>query len=73
MKTMNIHDAKTHLSRLVNEEFIIAKTGKPVARVIPIGPDAGERRFGFMRGQIRVPDNFDELDVDEIADLFGTK
>ncbi|MHB1173436.1 MAG: type II toxin-antitoxin system Phd/YefM family antitoxin [Lacisediminihabitans sp.] len=71
MKIVNIHDAKTHLSRLVEEEFIIAKAGEPVARVTPIGPDAGARRFGFMKGRIRVPDTFDELYSDEIAELFG--
>lgn len=73
MKVVNMHEAKTHLSRLVNEEFIIAKAGKPVARVVPIEPDAGERQFGFMKDQIQVPDNFDELYADEIADLFGAK
>lgn len=73
MKTVNIHEAKTHLSRLVEEEFIIAKAGKPVARVIPIVPDAGTRRFGFMKGQIQYPDNFDELFADEIADEFGAQ
>jgi antitoxin (DNA-binding transcriptional repressor) of toxin-antitoxin stability system len=73
VKTVNIHEAKTHLSRLVNEEFIIAKAGKPVARVTPIGPDSGSRRFGFMKGRIRYPENFDELYADEIAEEFGAK
>lgn len=70
MKTVNIHDAKTHLSRLVEEEFIIAKAGKPVAKVLPIGPDDGTRRFGFMKDQIRVPAGFDELFAEEIAEMF---
>ena len=73
MKTVNIHEAKTHLSSLVNEEFIIAKAGRPVARVTPIEPESGTRRFGFMKGQIRYPDNFDELYADEIAEEFGAK
>ena len=71
MKTVNIHEAKTHLSRLVEEEFIIAKAGKPVARVTPIGPSSGAREFGFMKDEIRVPDDFDELYADEIAEMFG--
>lgn len=73
MKTVNIHEAKTHLSRLVDEEFIIAKAGKPVARVTPIKPGHGTREFGFMKGEIVVPDNFDELYATEIAELFGAE
>lgn len=66
MKTVNIHDAKTHLSRLIEqaakgEPFIIAKAGKPLVKVTaieaPLG--GGERRLGFMSGQITVPDDFD--------------
>lgn len=71
MKSVNIHEAKTHLSRLVDEEFVIAKAGKPVARVVPIGPDVGTRQFGFMKEQIRVPDDFDELYTDEIVEMFN--
>jgi antitoxin (DNA-binding transcriptional repressor) of toxin-antitoxin stability system len=71
VKTVNIHEAKTHLSRLVEDEFIIAKAGKPVARVTPIGPSSGTREFGFMKDEIRVPDDFDELYADEIAEMFG--
>ena len=66
MPTYNIHYAKTHLSRLLErvakgEAFIIAKAGKPVARIVPLdAPESSEnRRFGFMAGQIRVPDDFD--------------
>ena len=72
MKIVNIHEAKTHLSRLVNEEFIIAKAGKPVARVTPIGPSSGVREFGFMKDEIQIPDDFDELYADEIAEMFGS-
>ena len=56
MKTVNIHEAKTHLSRLVEaaakgEPFIIAKAGKPLVKVIAVEAPAAPKRFGFMRGQ----------------------
>jgi prevent-host-death family protein len=78
MRTVNIHEAKTHLSRLVDEaakgeSFIIAKAGKPVAKVTaldtPTGPQI--RRLGFLKGQIAVPDDFDRIGKDEIEELFG--
>ena len=63
MLTVNIHEAKTHLSRLVDravkgEPFVIAKAGKPLVKVVPLEtPEAGQvRRLGFMAGQIAVPD-----------------
>jgi prevent-host-death family protein len=76
MTTVNIHEAKTHLSQLLarvadGETVIIAKAGRPVARLSPI--DENETRpplFGFMAGQITVPDDFDTMFADEIADLF---
>jgi prevent-host-death family protein len=78
MKTINIHDAKTHLSRLVDqvangEPFVIAKAGKPLAKVIPLGaPEAGQvKRLGFLAGQITVPDDFDQMGHAEIEQLFG--
>jgi prevent-host-death family protein len=78
MLTVNIHEAKTHLSRLVNraakgEPFIIAKAGKPLVKVMRLEtPEAGEvRRLGFMAGQIAVPDDFDRLGEPEIEQLFG--
>ena len=78
MKIINIHDAKTHLSRLVDqaakgEPFIIAKAGKPMAKVIPLGaPEAGQlKRLGFLAGQITVPDDFDQMGRAEIEQLFG--
>jgi len=77
MRTVNIHEAKTHLSRLVDraaqgEPFIIAKAGKPLVKVVPLdAPAAGEaRRFGFLRGQISVPDDFDTMFADEIEKEF---
>ncbi len=78
MRTVNIHDAKTHLSRLVEraaggEPFIIAKAGKPMVKVVPLDqPEAKEtRRLGFMRGQISVPDDFDRMFEREIEEMFG--
>jgi len=78
MTVVNIHEAKTHLSRLValvarGESFVIAKAGKPLARVIPINAkDSPEDRLGFMKGETRVPKDFDEMGRDEIASRFGT-
>ena len=78
MQTYNIHEAKTHLSRLVDqathgEPFVIAKAGKPLVKVMAL--DAAEQkprsRIGFLKGQVRVPDDFDTLCADEILDLFG--
>jgi prevent-host-death family protein len=78
MQTVNIHEAKTHLSRLVEraakgEPFVIAKAGKPLVKVIPLdAPSAGEvRRLGFLAGEISVPEDFDRMGGEEIADLFG--
>jgi prevent-host-death family protein len=78
MKIINIHGAKTHLSRLVDqaakgEPFIIAKAGKPLVKVIPLGaPEAGQlKRLGFLAGQITVPDDFDQMGRAEIEQLFG--
>lgn len=77
MHTINIHEAKTHLSRLVEQAaqgdvFIIAKAGKPLVKVIPLdAPDAGHvRRVGFLAGQIQVPDDFDRMGQDAIETLF---
>ena len=77
METVNIHDAKTHLSRLVEraaagEPFIIAKSGKPMVKVIPLdSPSGGEiKRLGFLTGQIDVPQDFDRMGEDEIEKLF---
>jgi prevent-host-death family protein len=76
MKAVNIHQAKTHLSKLVEEAakgegFIIAKAGKPLVKVVPIdAPEAKEvRRIGFLEGQIAVPDDFDEFN-EEIEKMF---
>jgi prevent-host-death family protein len=78
MRTVNIHEAKTHLSRLVEKAakgapFVIAKAGKPLVKVTPLDtPVAGQiRRLGFMAGQIQVPDDFDRTGSTEIERLFG--
>ena len=78
METFNIHHAKTHLSRLVEraargEAFVIAKAGKPLVKVIPLNePRAPEPRpIGFMKGRIKVPDDFDRMGEKEIEALFG--
>ncbi len=79
MYTVNIHEAKTNLSRLVDkaakgEPFIIARAGKPLVKVMPLdAPDAGQaKRLGFMAGQIVVPDDFDSMHAPEIEKLFGS-
>lgn len=81
MKIVNIHDAKTHLSRLIEqaergEPFIIARAGKPVVKVSAV--DAPEKpalqRLGFLAGQIEIPDDFNEMGRDEIERMFeGSK
>jgi prevent-host-death family protein len=80
MQIINIHEAKTHLSRLVEEAakgntFIIAKAGKPMVRVSPLseGELTGAERLGFMAGEISVPDDFDRLGAEEITRLFEGK
>ena len=76
MKTLNIHAAKTHFSRIIKdaeagEETVIAKAGVPVAKVIPIGMSMKERKLGTLAGTYPPPpDNFDDPLPDEILDLF---
>jgi prevent-host-death family protein len=77
MDTVNIHDAKTHLSRLIEgaargESFVIAKAGRPMVKVTAMdAPEAGQvRRLGFMAGHVAVPDDFDRLGAAEIEQLF---
>ena len=78
MLIINIHEAKTHLSRLIEqaakgEPFIIAKAGRPLVKVMALNaPEAGQaKRLGFMVRQIAVPDDFDSMGSAEIAALFG--
>jgi antitoxin (DNA-binding transcriptional repressor) of toxin-antitoxin stability system len=79
MKSINIHEAKTHLSRLVEEaargeSFVIAKAGKPLVKVSALcSPDSSQiKRLGFLSGQISVPDDFDRMGATEIEQLFGS-
>jgi prevent-host-death family protein len=78
MKIVNIHEAKTQLSKLIEEAskgdgFVIAKAGKPVVKVIALSAPTGTqvRRLGFMAGQISVPDDFDRMGKEEIERIFG--
>ena len=78
MRKVNIHEAKTQLSRLVEEAaegepFIIAKSGKPRVKVTALdSPTANKkRRLGFLAGQIAVPEDFDRMGSKEIEKLFG--
>ncbi len=78
MAVINIHEAKTNLSRLVEqaangEPFIIARAGKPLVKVTRLeAPEAHQmRRLGFLAGQINVPDDFDRMGSAEIEQLFG--
>ena len=80
MDIVNIHEAKTHLSRLVEraakgESFIIAKAGKAMVKVVPVdAPDQNQmRRIGFLSGAFEVPDDFDRMGEDEIANMFGAR
>ena len=77
MRTVNVHEAKTHLSKLLDglargESFVIAKAGKPVAKVSPI--DAPEpkapQRIGFAKGMFSIPDDFDTMFQEEIEAMF---
>lgn len=75
MQTVNIHDAKTQFSRLVDaaakgEEIIIAKAGKPAARLVPMEPVKPVRRFGALKGKIRMADDFSAPLPDELMAAF---
>lgn len=76
MKTVNMHDAKTHLSKLVDaavrgEPFVIAKAGKPLVKVVPV-ETAAPQRIGFLEGMYDVPEDFDTMFEDEIREMFET-
>ncbi|MCY3645891.1 MAG: type II toxin-antitoxin system Phd/YefM family antitoxin [Chloroflexota bacterium] len=72
MTTVNIHEAKTHLSRLLaqveaGEDIVIARNGKPVARLVPC-EEQGRREFGVLKGRIKLDDSFfDPLPEEELA------
>lgn len=75
MTKVNIHEAKTHLSRLLKrviagEEVIIAKNGQPVAKLVPFRKPGKERQLGTERGKIRISPDFDDPLPDEILRAF---
>jgi len=74
MKTVNMHEAKTHLSKLVEQAlqgqpFVIAKAGKPLVQVTMI-ETVSPQRTGFLKGQVDIPADFDEMAADETKTLF---
>ena len=80
MQQVNIHEAKTHLSKLIakavkGEPFIIAKAGKPMVKVVSIdAPDPKKmRRIGFGDGKSKIPDDFDTMFAKEIEEMFYGK
>lgn len=75
MRQVNIHEAKTHLSRLVEDaargdEIVIAKAGKPVARLVAVDSARMPRRPGALKGKIHISEDFDAPLPDDILDLF---
>jgi len=77
MRTINIHEAKTHLSRLVEraaqgEAFVIAKAGRPLVKVVPLEArdTALTQRLGFLKGAVAIPDDFDSMGARQIERLF---
>jgi prevent-host-death family protein len=76
MDPVNIHDAKTHFSRLIErvllgEEIVIAKAGRPVAKLVPITPETSDRRPGRAKGTFVVPPDFDAPLPDDVIAEWG--
>ena len=76
MKRVNVHEAKTHLSRLLDEveaggEVIVAKAGRPVARLAPIRDRGRRRKLGVLDGKFRIPDDFNAPLPPEVLAAFG--
>jgi prevent-host-death family protein len=76
MPTVNIHEAKTHLSRLLlrvqgGEEIVIARDGTPVARLVPLEAAGRKRELGFARGEVRIAEDFDAPLPDELLRNFN--
>lgn len=74
LREVNIHEAKTHLSRLLadvegGEEIVIGRAGRPIARLVPYRRPAARRVPGAWRGRVRIADDFDDL-PDEVAGAF---
>jgi prevent-host-death family protein len=75
VKTVNVHEAKTHLSRLLaevesGETVTIARAGEPVAQLVSVTRSTGRRRLGTLAGVFTVPEDFDRMDEAAVADLF---
>jgi prevent-host-death family protein len=75
MPTVNIHEAKTHLSRLLDEvvagdDVVIAKAGKPIARLIPFVSPSKKRKLGILAGKLNVPVDFDAPLPEEVLASF---
>ena len=78
MQATNIHDAKTHFSKLIKrvrngEEILISKAGKPVAKIVPFEQNESPRRPGYWRGKVEIADDFDELPDEIVAAFLGEK
>lgn len=79
MEKINIYDAKTHLSRLVQEvartgePVVIAKNGQALVKIVAYREEKPKRQLGFLKGQGSIPDNFDDIDCAEIQDAFEGK
>ena len=76
MSVVNIHEAKTHLSRLLErvsagEEIVIAKAGRPIARLVPHDETDEPRKLGGWEGRVWIADDFDELPPDILAAFYG--
>ncbi len=76
MSIVNIHEAKTHLSRLLDrvaagEEIVIARAGRPVARLVPLAEPVGDRPLGLWAGQVKLAPDFDDLPEDVAAAFRG--
>ena len=78
MRTYNMHEAKTHLSKLVDlavngEPFVIARSGKPAVKVMALDAPAAdvEQRVGFMAGEICTPEDFNRMGANEIENRFA--
>ena len=76
MPIVNMHEAKTHLSRLVDdavrgEPFVIAKAGKPLVQVTALGAPSAPQRLGFLAGEFSVPSDFNRMGDDVVPALFG--
>lgn len=75
MKTVNIHEAKTHLSRLAEqvaggEEIIVVKAGRPIMKLVPVAKSPKQRKLGMLKGKMRIAENFDAPLPDELLNAF---